>query len=71
MDPEAGALADGGELRWLVVCVAEAGEGAVGECELREFVDDGCEFGEENVEPLAQEDEVGVVGTVAGGSYGV
>ena len=70
MDPEAGAFADSGELCGLVVCVAEAGKGAVAKCELGEFVNYGGEFGEEEVEPTAQEDEVGVVGAVARGSYG-
>lgn len=68
MDPEAGAFADGGELRRLVVRVAEAGEGAMGECEGGEFVDYGGKFGEEEVEPAAEEDEVGIVGAIAGGS---
>lgn len=68
LEPEAGTLANGSELRGLVVGVAEGGEIFLFESELGELVNNGCEFGKDNVEALTEKDEVGIVGAVTGGS---
>lgn len=69
LEPEAGTLADGGELRRLVMGVAKSSKVFVLDSKLREFVDYIGELGEDNVEALFEEDEVCVVGAVTAGSY--
>ena len=58
LEPERGALADGGELRGLEVREAERGEVAVLLGKRREAVDHDGELLEEEREGLADEDEV-------------
>jgi hypothetical protein len=67
LEPESGTLADSGELGGLEVGEAEGGEVAVLLGELGEAVDDNRKLGDEDVETLTQEDEVGVVSDVARG----
>ncbi len=60
LDPQCRALADGGELSGLEVGETKGRERTVFLCEGGETRDDGRELGEEEVEALAEEEEVGV-----------
>ena len=67
LDPEGGTLADSGELGGLEVGEAESGEVAILLGEGGQARDDDRELGDENVETVTEEDEVGVVGDEARG----
>lgn len=69
LEPEAGTLANGGELGGLVMSVAKGSEVFVLDGEFAEFVDYISEFGEDDIEALFEEDQVCVVGAVTASSY--
>jgi hypothetical protein len=60
LDPQGSSLADGGQLGGLEVSETEGGEVSVGLGELGKTGDDRGELGEEDVESVSQEDQVGV-----------
>lgn len=62
LDPEGSPLSDGGQLGGLEVGESEGGEVSVGLGELGETRDDGGQLGEEDVESVSEEDQVGVAG---------
>jgi hypothetical protein len=64
-DPQRGTLADGDELGGLTVGVAKTRQGAILHCELGEPVDDRSQLGDDEVQSVSEEDQVGVVGHVA------
>lgn len=67
LDPQGRALADSRQLRGLEVGEAERREVTVLLGKGREARDDDSELGDEDVEAVTEEDEVGVVGNVARG----
>src|SRR5213593_4133376 len=67
LHPQGDALPDGGELRRLEVGVREARQLAVAARELRERDDDGRDPSQQQLQPLAHQQEVGVVGDVRAG----
>lgn len=69
LEPEAGTLADSGELCRLVVGVPQGSEVFMLDGKLGEFVNYVGEFGEHNFETLFEEDEICIVGAVTAGSY--
>jgi hypothetical protein len=60
LDPQSGSLSDGGELSRLEVGETEGGEITVGLGKFGETGDDDGQFGEEDVESVSEEDQVGV-----------
>lgn len=68
MDPESSTLSDGGKLSRLEVSPSEGGKILVLFSEFAETFDDDGEFWEDDIASVSEEDEIGVVGNVAGGS---
>lgn len=68
LDPQASTLAHSHQLCGLSVSEAQAGKVLVLLGELRQLVDHDGQLGNENVETVAEEDQVGVVSAVARGS---
>ena len=67
LDPETSTLANGNQLGGLAVGETQAGEVLVLLGELGQLVDDDGQLGDQDVETVAEQDQVGVVGTVARG----
>src|SRR3989449_1830574 len=67
LHPQRDALPDGRELRRLEVGVCEAGQVAVATRQLREGDDDCRNPSQQQLQPLAHQEEVGVVGDVRAG----
>lgn len=68
LDPETSTLANGHQLGGLTVSEAQTREVLVLLSELGQLVDDNSQLGDEDVETVAEQDQIGVVGTVARGS---
>src|SRR5207249_12088643 len=67
LHPQRDALSDGRELRGLEVGVGQARQVAVAACQLGERHHDGRDPSEQQLQPLAHQDQVGVVGDVRAG----
>ena len=65
--PQAGALADGGQLGRLEVGVAKRRQVAVAVGEARQGVDDADQPIAQHRQPLAHQEQIGVVGHIAAG----
>jgi hypothetical protein len=68
LDPETSTLANGNQLGGLTVSETQAGKILVLLGELGQLVDDEGQLGDEDIETVAEKDQIGVVGTVARGS---
>jgi hypothetical protein len=67
LDPEGGTLSDGGELSRLEVSPSESRKVLVLVGKLGETLDHNGKLGKDDVAGVAEENEVGIVGDVAGG----
>ena len=65
LDPKAGSLANCHELRRLPVGETQARQVLVFLGESGQLVDHDCELGNEDIETIAEEDKVGIIGAVA------
>jgi hypothetical protein len=68
LDPQASTLADSDKLGGLAVGETQAGKVLVLLGELGKLVDDNGQLRDEDIETVTEQDQVGVIGTVAGGS---
>ena len=67
LDPETSTLTNGDQLGGLTVGETKAGQVLVLLSELGQLVDDDSELGDEDVETVTEENQIGVIGTVARG----
>lgn len=67
LDPQGGTLSDGNKLSGLSVGEAQAGQVLVLLSEGRQLVNDNSKLGDKDIESVTEEDQVCVVGAVAGG----
>ena len=65
LDPETSTLANGNQLGGLTVSEAQAREVLVLLSELGQLVDNNSQLGDEDVEAVAEQDQIGIVGAVA------
>lgn len=68
LDPQASTLANSNQLSRLAVGESQTRKVLVLLGELRQLVDDNGQLGDEDVETVAEQDQIGVISTVAGGS---
>lgn len=68
LDPETSTLTNGNQLSGLTVSETQSGQVLVLLSKLGQLVDDNSQLGDQNVEAVTEQDQVGVIGTVARGS---